>query len=109
MGDDEFRCWRRHTECACYLSDQVDWVAAAGDSAPHLPEHFAALLFLASVGVVTALLLLGAVFGGVAGGVVFGGLLDLNLIDGDALGFEGGLELAEAVAEQARGVVVTRL
>jgi hypothetical protein len=87
-------------ECALASGEVVDGVGDAGDFAPHFLQEFFALLFLLGgvvvAGVALLLLLLLAVIGVCAVG--FGGLLDLEAFDGDALGFEDVFELVQAVA-----------
>ena len=91
---------------------KIQRVLPAGETAPHFPEHLAPLLLLTS-----GLLLFLRAGAALALAVVVGagelrvarGLLDLELVHGDALGFEGRLELIEAVTEQAGGLVAAGL
>src|SRR5688572_26147245 len=89
--------------------DEVERVAAVADAAPHALEHLPALLFLLLPVLRGVLLALIAVAASPAVPLLARRLLNVQFLDGDALGFEGGLEALKALGEEARGLVVRRL
>ena len=86
--------------------DQIELIAPHREATPHALEHFAALAVIlggAFVGLLPRALVLVA---GIGIEMLARSLLDLQFVNANAGGFEGGAELAEAVAEEAGGFVV---